>query len=509
MSPSASPTALLWTRCAAVDGCTGRADDRFRACPAHLRPDQMERFLRGLRPGGDLDLRGATVPAGLLAAVLDAVTGPDGRPHLGRTRLDGAVLPSHAPLRNACFEGDSSFDGAAFVGGASFFDVRFLGHVSFRGARFAGNVSFHAARFGRHASFDETVFAGDALFGEAAWNADASFAHAVFIGAACFDRARFGRDALMQAACFGGAVSFRRVRVARQARFDRARFRHDLWLGPLVAERLTLANATAHGGLRVDAAARELTARAVTVRGAADFRLRHADIDLEDASFDGSAAVRPLAHRFQQVPEPESWPGDGAVRVTSLRGVTAERLDLADVDLSACRFAGLRRAGSLRITGGCSFATAPRGRWWNPWRNGRGHAVLADDPSGPSGADWPGGLGEPGEPFTRTSADRLEALYRQLARATAGSDAGLARDFRYSALEIRRHAEPDQWRRMLLHLLWVTCGYGLRAGRAFIWLALVAVLLLCLVTVVRGGRSPAAAQQRAPHPSPYSHLRSP
>lgn len=453
---------MFWPRCTAVRGCIGRAAGRLGSCPAHLRPHEFEEFVGTLRPGADLDLRGVTVPAWLLDAVLDAVTGPDGRPHLGRTRFDGAVLPSDAVLRGICVEGDSSFDGACFLGGVSCYDARFFGNVSFRGARFGRNVSFHEARFHRFTSFEEAVFTGDAVFDEARWHADASFRKAVFMGAACFDRARFGRDAAMQAARFGGPVSFKRVQVTRHARFERTRFRQGVRLGPLVAGgRIGLTDASVHGGLRVHAAARQVTARGATVHGEAGFRLRHTDLDLEDAVFEGPVSVRLLAHPIQGLAEPPR-PGPAAVRIVSLRRADAARLHLADVDLSGCAFLGLRRPDTLMITGECSFATVPhRG----PGQYGE-RAVLTEDLTrGTGGAAYD---------------DRLRVLYLALARAAAEAGRGrLARDFRYGALEMRRRAERDPWRRLGLHLLWITCGYGLRAGRAVAWLAVIVALVCC------------------------------
>ncbi|WP_165975696.1 pentapeptide repeat-containing protein [Actinomadura rubrisoli] len=516
-----SLTTVIWPRCTAVHGCAGRAVERSGGCPAHLPPGAFDRFVDGLRPGADLDLRGVTVQAWMLDALLDALTGPDGRPHLGRTRFDGAVLPSHAVLRGACVEGDSTFNGACFLGGASFYDARFFGNVSFRGARFGGNMSFHGARFHRHASFEEAVFANDALFGEAVWHADASFRRAVFIGAACFDRARFGRDAAMQAACFGGAVSFKRVQVARHARLDRTRFRRGLWLGPLVAGgEICLSDATAHGGLRIHAAARHVTARGATVHGTAEFRLRHAELDLEDAVFDGTVTVRSLPQPIHGLPEPgeagegttdETGAGTGRetgagaageadeapVRLVSLREVTAEGLCLTDVDLSGCGFLGLDRPDLLRITGDCRFATLPPRQGWRPWRrHGRGRAVLAEDLAQRAGkATGPAGGAD------RDSV-RLAALYRELARAAADSDhGGLARDLRYSALEIRRHTEPTPWRRWALHLMWLTSGYGLRTGRIMAWLAVLAALLCCGVTYIRHGNHQSAPDTSAHDPS--------
>jgi hypothetical protein len=472
-----TPT-VFWPRCTAVHGCTGRAAGDHGSCAAHLRPREFERFVAALRPGADLDLRGVTVPAWLLDAVLDAVTGPDGRPHLGRTRFDGAVLPSDAGLRGFCVEGDSSFDNACFLGGVSFYDARFFGNVSFRGARFGRNASFHEARFHRHTSFEEVVFSGDAVFGEARWHADASFRSAVFMGAACFDRARFGRDAAMQAACFGGPVSFKRVQVTRHARFERTRFRHGMWLGPLVAGgRIGLSDATVHGGLRVHAAARLVTARGAVVHGDADFRLRHAELDLEDGVFEGPASVRSLAHPIQGLSEPP-WRGPAGVRLTSLRRADATRLLLHDVDLSECGFLGLRRPGALQIMGECRFAAVHGRRPLRPWRRG-GRAVLAEDLPGEALHD-----------------DRLRTLYLDLSRVMAAAgDRRLARDFRYNAQERRRRGERDPLRRAGLHVLWITCGYGLRAGRAVAWLAVIAALVCCGATFLRHGDRPRDGQR--------------
>ncbi|MQY04882.1 pentapeptide repeat-containing protein [Actinomadura macrotermitis] len=465
-------------------GCSGRAADPFEACAAHLTPLQLRRFAAGLGPGADLDLRGVTVAPGLLASLLEAVTGPDGRARLGRCRFEGALLPAQVSFARTCFERDCSFDGAAFVGGVSFFDARFGGHVSFRGTRFAGNATFHGASFGRHASFEEAVFGGDALFGETAWGAGAVFDRAVFLEAVAFDKARFGQDAMMRAACFGGAYSFRRVQVGRHARFERARFRHGLRLGPMAAAgRIDLADVTVHGDLHVHAAVRRITARGLTVHGSGEFRLRHTELDLEGAAFEGELAVRSLAQPLTGVTEPDDPDGPRA-RLASLRGVSARDVVLTDVDLTRCRFAGLRgpddpASGGLRLSGHCAFGTV-RPRWHR-----HGHAVLAEDPAAA------GGL----------SDERLAVLYGRLARAAAGSDGRLARDFRYSALEMRRRTEPGRWRRWLLHALWLTCGYGLRAGRGVVVVGVLVALACCVVSLARHGGHQTSAHSRPAAPS--------
>ncbi|WP_084693269.1 pentapeptide repeat-containing protein [Actinomadura atramentaria] len=487
---NASASTLDWPHCP-VDGCTGRSAVPSGRCVAHLRPDRFARLLDGLRPGRDLDLRGVAVPAPVLDALLAALRGPDGRPHLGRARFDRAVLPAGAAFTGACFEGDASFDGTAFAGHASFYDARFLGHVSFHGARFGGNVTFHTARFHRHASFEGAVLGGDALFGETSWHADARFDRAAFVGAAAFDRARFGRDLALRGARFTGHASFRRVEVGRNLRLDRSRFRRDARIGPLAAHgALVLDGLTAHEGLHVHAAAPQITARRAAVSGGGDFRLRSAALDAAGASFRRGLDVRALARPLAGVAEPPDEPA----RVLSLRDVRAPHLALTDVDLSRCRLLGA--TGDLRLAGRCTFpAERPR---LTPWRT---RAHVAED-AGVRGAR-PGDAGRgrgprragPGGADPAPDA-RLPELYARLAGATGGA---LARDFRHRALRARRRAERDPWRRLLLGLLWVTVGYGLgyaRCGvRTALWLAVFVAL------VVTGARHVHPTPRR-PHPAP-------
>ncbi|HLV75483.1 MAG TPA: pentapeptide repeat-containing protein [Vulgatibacteraceae bacterium] len=361
--PEPSPASVSWPRCSAVRRCSGRATEPSGGCPAHLGPREFERFVGALRPGAEIDLRGVTVPSWLLEAVLDAVTGPDGRPHLGRTRFDGAVLTSDAALRGVCVEGDSSFDGACFLGTTALHDARFFGNASFREVRFGRDVSFRRARFHRHSSFEEAVFVGEAAFGESTWHADASFRRAAFLAPASFDRASFGRDAAMQAATFGGAVSFRHVRVTRNARFEGARFRRGTRLGPLVTGGgLGLSGAAVHGGLHVHAAAQQVTARGAAVHGDADFRLRRAGLDLEGAAFEGAVSVRALTDPIPGLAEPESWTGSAGVRLTSLLRTRAELIHVTGVDLRECAF-GPRRPDALRVTGDPPAGAVSRRTW--------------------------------------------------------------------------------------------------------------------------------------------------
>ncbi|MBA8950078.1 pentapeptide repeat-containing protein [Actinomadura namibiensis] len=456
-----------WPRCPAPDGCAGRVVEPYPACVAHLRPREFRRFVAELGPGSDLDLRGVVVTPALLETLLTAVTGAERRPRLGRLRCEEARLPEAVTWRGARFERDCSFDGAYLAAGTSFPDVVFGGHVSFQRARFGGDTSFHGALFRRYATFDEAVFGGDALFGETRWDADASFARVVFLGAAAFDRARFGRDVITTGARFEDAASFRRVRVGRNARCDRARFRRGLWLGPMVAGGLiSLADAQARGGVSVQAAARRVAFDGATVRGGADLRLRHAELTLENARFEGRASVRTADQPFAGLSEPPDWPAP--VRVLTLRGAAADRLELADLDLSRCRLLGGDRPEGLVLTGPCAFATLP--------------------------AQWGAALSEGG----------LASLYGRIAHAT-GDDA-LARELRHHAREARG-SRPGRLRRWLFHVSWLACGHALRTGRTLLWITIVAIVV-CALTAVRhqhpaASRTAPAPERRTAPPASY------
>jgi uncharacterized protein YjbI with pentapeptide repeats len=366
-----------------------------------------------LKPGVRLDLRGSAVGQARWTAIIEAVTGGDGIPRLGRCLFERAVF-TDVSFQGIVFEGDASFDEARFVKGASFYGARFLGNASFRSACFEGNASLHGAHFRRHASFDETLFRGDALFSEARCRADISFQAAWFGQAAVFDRAEFGRDAQFEDACFRATASWKKTRIGRHLLLDRVRFRADAWLGPLMAGgRISLDEARAARTLKLEAcAAGGLGARRAV--------LRRAQLKL-------NATEAVLA--FTSALELKVTGG----RILDLVQVTVGQSTFTGSDLSGCRFAGAQ-LGELSLNS-CAFAPA-----------------LTEAP-----AAWQAGL------------------YEEFVLAT--DDPCQARGFRYQAMQIRRTAEPRRAKRWLLDLLWVTCGYGLRAGRAIAWAGLIVLLV--------------------------------
>ncbi|GGQ09707.1 pentapeptide repeat-containing protein [Streptosporangium pseudovulgare] len=390
---------LGWTTCAALPGCAGSARRPYGRCLAHLDDAELAEVLGGLSPGSPVDLRGTRVEPHLLERVLDATRG---RP--GRARFDRAVLTGDARFGGVVFGGDATFDHARFHCLASFVDARFTGNVSFRGAGFARELSLHGVSVAGHAAFDRVSAGRDALFGAAAFGRTVSFEGAELHGFTSFDGARFAGDAVFRGCRFGRAVSFRRAEFGGLAGFEGARFREGGSLTPASAGRgLSLAGAWAGGGLDVAAAGCRVDLRRLRAAGRLAVRLDDAEADLTGATLLGPARIEGRVRsggnpgrdgdgeRGTTVRRTVTEDGgrgttvrrtlteDGAARVTpprgpdrtrpprtpptsrvtSLRGLDAEALELVRVDLGAGGLTGVRRPERLRLTG-CAPA-APRG----------------------------------------------------------------------------------------------------------------------------------------------------
>ncbi|GAA3068899.1 pentapeptide repeat-containing protein [Streptosporangium carneum] len=443
---------------------------------AHLDHHELDEVVRGLSPGSAVDLRGTVVGRSLLERVLAAT-----HARLGRTRFDLAVFPEDARFGDVAFLGDVSFDQARFHRLASFVDARFAGNVSFREVRLARELSLHGVTVAGHAAFDRVSVGRDALFSAARFARTASFEGSEFHDFAAFDGARFGGDATFRGSRFGRAVSFRKAEFGGLAGFEATRFWAGGSLTPVVVgRRLSLAGAWAGNGL--DLAARDCVVdlRRMRVTGRLAVRLDGAVADLEGATLHGTVTVN----------------GHGTAKVTSLRGVEAEALELVSVDLSTCRFAGIRTPERLRLTG-CAFATTPRGvrfaprwpplRWWTRRR------TLADEHA------WRGwSLSETETP----TPHRLAVLYSRLRAGV--DDKATAADFAFGAMEMRR-ATSGASARWLLSLHWILSGYGLRMGRVLGWFALLAAITVG--SILMSSASHAARRSTAPRPPlPSVHL---
>ena len=443
-------------------GCRGIRVAGHTACLAHLTDTDRDTYLAGVTPGADIDHRGTPFTILLLNALLDALVDPA----TGRTRF-----------------GDALFDSATFSIGAGFGSATFEGRAGFSSATFQGTAVFGSATFQRGAWFMLATFQGEALFRSATFRGDAWFRSAIFQGGADFRSATFQRDAVFDSATFQGNAWFEEVVFERAAS-----------LGPLVCDgRVVLSRATFGGPATLSFATRHLECRRTHWSSMAEVRLRYSTVDFAHSVFEYPLTI--VAE-----PDPFVLPGgrllaetplaslpDAAVRLTSLRGVDAAHLVLANVDLSSCLLTGTVHLDQVRLEGTCSFDTVPIGTHWRAGRPVRftQRRTLAEEHhwrarQSAAVPGWHAAMPDVGH----VGPAQLAPVYRALRKAFEdGKNEPGAADFYYGEMEMRRHDRTDTTRteRGLLRSYWMLSGYGLRASRALSWLAaamLVTVLLL-------------------------------
>ncbi|WP_110554892.1 pentapeptide repeat-containing protein [Actinocorallia populi] len=433
--PSLRPGAEPGDLCGAPVAAGGR-------CLAHLPNDNLAAYLDGLAPGATIDARNVVFTAALLDQLLDSVT-DDGSPRFGKADFGGAALTQDANFDMAIFTQDANFSKATFSGRADFFGATFSGHADFDRATFTQNAHFGGVTFTQDAHFDRAAFTQDARFSKAAFSQNANFNEATF-SKGLFEGSRLLGDAVFRC-------------VADRLVFDRAEVQVELVVEGAVGE-LSFVRLRSHGRVVL--------------------RLRGTAVDAGYAVCAGPLSVHGMAQPFEGISETHLSRPDGGVRMVSLRGADVERLVLTDVDLSACRFAGIHRLDEIVLDGRCVFAWDPSGD----------RQVLAEEHHWRAGLGGRAGRGWTAAPerVDVVGPERVQVLYRQLRKAfEEGKNEPGAADFYYGEMEMRRAAartdrRPDRW---LLFLYWATSGYALRVRRALACLALVVAATVIALTL--------------------------
>ena len=159
-------------------------------------------------------------------------------------------------------------------------------------------------------------------------------------------------------------------------------------------------------------------------------------------------------------------------------------LALGNVSLADCRFAGAHNLDKLRLEAGRSLRPLTRrGGLGAPPDHRRGSCVA-----GGQGPAWPlegPAVARPRRQPKPLSPGAIAGLYRALrkSREDAKDEPGAA-DFYYGEMEMRRHDREtggaNRWRgrasRIVLTAYWLVSGYGLRAWRSLVALAVVTAL---------------------------------
>jgi hypothetical protein len=300
----------------------------------------------------------------------------------------------------------------------------------------------------------------------------------------------FHRVASFGRAIFRGNVGFGDVEFRQIARFDRVTFERTRQFGPLLAHRgVVLDEVQFAQPVRIEISTTALCCRRAQFPAGVQFRLRWARVVLDDTDFPAPsllAGIPQLASEYLTTREEritKAWRRllAGAIserpQLLSLQRANVVGLGLNNVDMSDCRFAGAHNLDKLRLEADVSFATAPgrlgrlsqggwreaiaeerawrasNHRWWSPrWAPPR----------------WPDWLA--GKPLA-LNPGQIAGLYRALRKGLEDiKDEPGAADFYYGEMEMRRRAaRPVE--RVVLTAYWLVSGYGLRAWRAFVWLA--------------------------------------
>ena len=522
-----------WPTCE-QNGCSGVCAGTHTACIAHVTPAVRDAMLEQFSKSGDLDVRGVTVSDSLLKVILDvAPHGGNGCPTFSAVLFNGATFEGDAGFSGATFksrakfnsvsfkraasfvgarfEGDAQFDGATFKGPAYFDRVSFPGEVGFNKATFEGNATFggasfkgaafrgatfksyvwfNGASFKRGSEFWRTTFEGRAQFGGvkferdirftgSTFERDASFERATFKGHVGFTGVTFERDATFEASVFESSVGFTGTSFEGDATFEKAMFKGDvLVLGPTsIRGKLDLDGAQFASTVRIETDASELTCRRGQFRGGVRFEVRGALVRLDDSDFS-------VPSLFTGPPYSNRIGGKGQLKLLSLQGANVAGLALGNVDLRECHFAGAHNLDKLRLEAGAAFGFSPAVAWWErrqviaeeaAWRAARNKRGSWTFPQWGFVEDRPGFL-NPG-----AIADLYRALRK--GREDAKDEPGAA-DFYYGEMEMRRHdhGAPDGARprglatRSVLFIYWLISGYGLRAWRSLVALAVVTAL---------------------------------
>ena len=474
-------------------GCAGARIPPNEGCLGHLAPDQVATYLREVARGNELDGRGVQFSKQLLHRVFAGN-------FLGR-------IPA-ACFDGATFEGDTNFDGMIFEG-----------DIHFRGAHFLGNTSFDGAVFKRSLDLQNTTFGGNLILSKARFESTHHLGPFLVRKHLVLDRAVFERAVVIDAAAFG--VTCDMTIFAKGV---------TLLLGPrshLIFERSTLGGSSFVGQSNHFTLKRDLERD--PDESDFDFFIRQGAAKSDDENyfyaedwFDKSPALLDDVICSVSSRESESYMSyqfhlfDSArPRVLSLRETDVAGLTISHVDLAACRFVGAFNLDRLRLEGGPAlFSVARGGRWttgrqsiveeqlyrrrlafvqyvsWKPNRStvafgsrNANELFKLQDVWFPARCRVPRSL----ESFLKTmeppEAEEVVSAYRGLRKAREDiKDEPGAADFYYGEMEMRRLSPwTRRGERLLLWLYRIVSGYGVRASRALISLAVTVVAFALLL----------------------------
>lgn len=386
------------------------------------------------------------------------------------------------------------FGGAVFEVPAFFYGWRFCGSVNFDGARFERGANFYGAVFERDASFSTARFIASGDPGDEFGDMGAMFQDAIFNGSLDLNSAEFENEARFYRARFDDTLDLQRTSFKDQASFQEAEWQTPQRLfGPVLLDgELNLRRAVFEGDLLLEVEGGRVNMEDTRFGDALTIRARDTALTLEHLDLTRPALVA-LAPNFgigSEDDSPEtaidfrSDPDDDELpRILSLRDSNVLGLTIASADMRACLFQGARNVDRLSIEGYVPFSEAPRGRsrrrivWEeSAWRQARAkttRTALVHRLGARAAPSWQSVQPVGPRQEVDVQPDRLARIYRGLRKSLEESkDYAGASDFYYGEMEMRlRTRETPIADRAILALYWLLSGYGLRASRSALALA--------------------------------------
>lgn len=475
-----------WPQCE-VEGCIGIQVTEKSRCLAHLefreRYDLLEAGLT------TIDLRGVPVDSVLVSRVISA-------------------LPADGDMRIA---EDCRFDHATLTDSVHFRRVRFGGSCTFRNVTANGLFTFGFCTFDPKFA----VMFSDCILSKGITISDSTALGRLFLAdssaeSVMIKKSRFENDLLVLKLagtylfideCSGSRISvqdcqlklaslktseFKSVDVGALSleesflltRTNGAKAR----LGTITAKEQILIDQCELGGtdsvgpLHADAAvslkrSTLTTRRAIAVEGGA--------LDLTDTRFPDGVTITTstreivLDETYYGRSSLVASSGDGTQpRLRSAQRADLQNLALDNLDLSDCIFTNAHNLDALRLRQ-ATFADSPSGISLRPLRAVSRRRVLLEERlwrSRRRNRGWPTLDGADSSP----DAAEIAELYRSLRSGLeqARNEPGAA-DFYYGEMEMRRHDHhASRAERTILRAYWALSGYGLRASRSLVVLAL-------------------------------------
>ncbi len=487
-------------------GCKAISAPPSDSCIAHADAASRQLILDSSRQNGVVQARGVEFTPELLDEVIQSAShADDGEMQLQGFDFRGATFRGPTDFSPVAFVRNVVFDDAEFERDVSFAGLVFVEDVSFKGARFAGRANFSDSRFERQAHFFGARFEGSTDFAGCVFHDQAWFADTSFDAAADFASSQFNRIAVFVRAEFHGETRFRETRFRDTARFQgaaaktlldfqaakftKAALFESSLIGSLdfrdvEAERgITLSNAIVAGQTRF---ARARLAGRVEIDYAVferplRLKVQKGSLDAEGTSFQGGAlfyldkAAADLTRTRFGAPSLIYGDDAEAAKLDSLAGADVENVRLSMLDFSDCSLEHAHNLDKMQIAETVHFDHSP-GR---PWTR---RAVIKEERIWRRHGRRQGHWGGPTD-VAALPPGEIAALYRSLRKGfeDSSNEPGAA-DFYYGEMEMRRHDDRRGiGERILLFLYWLSSGYGLRASRALVFLAVTVAVFSVLL----------------------------